>query len=318
MRHIGTIFAPRNWSLLLLDPERGELSFTIVTGTGSEALRGKTIPAGTGIAGWIAEKGESLIVEDVSRDSRFNAAMDAESRFTTKSIIGVPLKTKDKVIGVIELINKLEDQCFTPLDLKILQTIADFAAIAIERHYYLHALHKMSHYDSLTGLPNRRSFEQALEREEERSRRTGKPYSLLLLDIDEFKEVNDRHGHAEGDRVLREFAAMLQSRLRSVDVPARIGGDEFTVILPDTDQAKAAEVRERLLEAVAAISAGRSVPFSVSIGLSTAGRESGWSVVEGADRDMYRQKQRRLELCVEDIPGNLQAFIAEEQRSIAP
>ncbi|MDY7029695.1 MAG: GAF domain-containing protein, partial [Spirochaetota bacterium] len=119
MEQIGKIFAPTHWSLLLRDSKSGELKFTIVVGSGVEQLKGKVLPRGRGIAGWIAENGQSLIVEDVKKDTRFDPEIDRETSFTTNSIIGVPLKSRGTVFGVIELINKIDGTRFTALELSI-------------------------------------------------------------------------------------------------------------------------------------------------------------------------------------------------------
>src|SRR6056297_3628137 len=149
MKHIGNIFAPANWSLFLKDPKTGDLCFRIVVGGNVENLQGTFIPRGKGIVGWIAEKGQPLIVEDVSKDSRFDHTIDTKTNFETKSIIGVPLLSNERVFGVIELINKVNGDNFTPFDLNLLRTIADFAAIAIEKNYYLQSLKRIAHIDSL-------------------------------------------------------------------------------------------------------------------------------------------------------------------------
>ena len=144
MERIGAIFAPLNWSLFLRDARTGALRFAVVTGSGADQLRGKSIPRGKGVAGWIAENGQSVIIEDVSRDARFDPSMDQITGFTTRSIIGVPLRTRKGVFGVIELVNKLDGRAFTPLELMVLTTIADFAAIAVEKAYYFRALRRIA------------------------------------------------------------------------------------------------------------------------------------------------------------------------------
>jgi diguanylate cyclase (GGDEF)-like protein len=313
MSAIGTIFAPRNWSLFLRDPATGELTFTVVVGSAVEHLLGRRLPPGGGIVGWIADNALPLIIEDVSKDPRFDAASDLSSGFKTRSIIGVPLVSRSKVIGVLELINELEDREFTPLDLKILQTIADFAAIAIERNYYLQALRRLSTIDPLTGLANRRSFERLLLREKERTLRSGTGFALLVIDVDDFKSINDSRGHETGDELLRDLAGILTASCRKMDSVARIGGDEFVVLLPNTDHARAEEVRERIMAAVAAHRVAGDLPFSVSIGLETADKDGVDTAFAAADRDMYAKKQLRQEREIEHVEMNLGNFLAEEE-----
>lgn len=313
MVQIGTIFAPKNWSLLLRNPRSGDLKFIIATGSGVEGLRGRIIPRGKGIAGWISESGQPVIIDDVSRDKRFDPEMDELVKFQTKSIIGVPLKTRNRVLGVIELVNKLDDQMFTSLDLKILMSIADFAAIAIEKNYYLQALRKLSQVDSLTGLANRRSFEKTLEREKERTRRSQKQFCVLVMDINDFKTINDTHGHVSGDLVLKNLAIILQRTLRQMDLAARLGGDEFAVILPETTRRGGEEVRDRILKTLEGFNKGSGIPFTISIGVESADPQNPDLVFEKADRDMYSQKYSKLEQNIEEIPDNLEEFLVEER-----
>jgi two-component system cell cycle response regulator len=206
MRQVGAIFAPRNWSLMLIDPLRRELVFKIVVGESADKLIGARVPCDQGIGGWIYRNGQPAIVEDVRKDARFNSKVDEISGFTTSSVIGVPLKTEREVLGVIELINKLDGSDFTAFDLKILSTIADFAAIAIEKSFYIQALRYQSRYDHLTGVLNRRSLDRILAREITRAKRYKEPLAVLLVDIDDFKTVNDTHGHQAGDEVLKACA----------------------------------------------------------------------------------------------------------------
>ena len=199
MEQIGAIFAPRQWSVLMRNRRTGELTFRLVVGEGLDSLKGKKLARGEGVAGWIAEYGESVIIGDVLHDPRFDSRIDALTGFRTQSIIGVPLKSGGRVFGVIELINKLNGEAFTAYELKILQTLADFAAIAIEKIYYLRVFRRLATTDPLTGVYNRRSLDRFLAREIERSRRYGHPLSALWVDIDEFKRINDQFGHLAGD-----------------------------------------------------------------------------------------------------------------------
>ena len=186
MAQVGTIFAPRNWSLLLVDPKTKELVFKLAVGEVSDKLQGLRITSDEGITGWIYNTGQAVVIEDVSKDSRFSDRIDKLTNFTTESIIGVPLKSGEKVLGIIELINKLNGQPFTSFDLKILSTIADFTAIAIERAFYVRAIERLSSQDHLTNVLNRRSFDYIMQHETERCKRHGNRLSILLIDIDSF------------------------------------------------------------------------------------------------------------------------------------
>ncbi|MBN2050649.1 MAG: sensor domain-containing diguanylate cyclase [Spirochaetales bacterium] len=313
MEQIGKIFCPLNWSLLLKDPRADELVFKVVVGEAADVLRETRISTQEGISGWIARTGQSVIIEDVSKDKRFNDRIDRITGFTTSSIIGVPLKTGDKVLGVIELINKLNGQAFTPFELKVLSTIADFAAIAIEKEYYIRAIRKISRQDHLTGCLNRRSMDIILSREMERSRRRKIPLSILMLDIDDFKKINDIYGHLHGDEVLKVCADTLFRNVRKIDYVVRYGGDEFAVIMPDTDAEAAEGVRERIVKEIAEREQSRErYRFSASVGVSTTDAEGELDVnglLAKTDQDMYFQKERKEPLYIDE---NLFDFLEDE------
>jgi uncharacterized membrane protein len=131
MEKVGELLAPKNWSLLLLEPDGEHLRFELVVGEGSAALSGSRLKVGEGIAGWVALNGESILVEDARKDPRFCGRFDEMSNFETHSIICVPLKNRGKVLGVINLINRLEQTPFTERDKRSLEAIAEYAAIAI-------------------------------------------------------------------------------------------------------------------------------------------------------------------------------------------
>ena len=312
MKQIGDIFAPLNWSLLLRDFKTGDLRFAVAVGSGRDQLEGKVLPRGKGIAGWIAENKQSVIIEDVRKDSRFSNEMDGLTGFVTKSIIGVPLVSRGKVFGVIELINKLNGEPFTPLDLKILTTLADFTAIAIEKAYYLSSLKRLASTDELTGLPNRRSFLKILEKENQRCRRYHTIYTVLLLDIDDFKKINDMYGHSVGDAVLRKMAQILQEQIRAVDVPCRYGGDEFLVLMPNTNLAAGEEVKKRIPQALASLSEPGIPPFTVSIGICEGNETNFDEILKRLDVDMYREKITKPDPIYTNLTENLQTLIDEE------
>jgi len=294
MQQIGKIFAPTYWSLLLRNGKTGELSFAVVVGSGVEELKGKTLPRGKGIAGWIAENGQSLIVEDVQRDKRFNPEIDQQLNFSTKSIIGVPLKSGGKVFGVIELINKIDGSQFTPFELSLLQTVADYAAIAIEKGYYLKALKRIASVDALTGLYNRRSFYRFFQKEISRAKRTGESFSLVMIDIDRFKQINDTWGHSAGDRVLTSMAKLLNVTTRTSDVVCRFGGDEFLILLPNAARKDAQILKNRIEKGLAELNAKKKGPeISVSFGIHSSAEDSMEKAIEFVDKKMYRDKTKK-------------------------
>jgi diguanylate cyclase (GGDEF)-like protein len=312
MDNIGAVFAPASWSLLLRNHRSGDLTFVIAIGSGADKLRGRVLPKGRGIAGWIAESGQPVIIEDVSRDKRFDSAMDEAIGFKTDSIIGVPLKTRTRVFGVIELINRLNGQPFTAFDLKLLSTIADFAAIAMEKLYYIKALKRSATTDPLTGLFNRRMLMPVIQRELERTKRDGAPFCLLFIDVNKFKNVNDTFGHDAGDAVLRAIAGVLLSVLRKVDFVCRWGGDEFVVVLPSMPKGSVQRVKERILGHPDYVNLVNSYGIGLSVGVHEARDGNVGDILNAVDKDMYEEKMSAMEKNPEDLPTALEDAMEKE------
>ncbi|MBF0302264.1 MAG: sensor domain-containing diguanylate cyclase [Desulfamplus sp.] len=317
MYQIGTIFQPMNWSLLLKDPKSGDMIFTIVVGANKEKLEGVRIPKGEGIAGHILNTGDSLIVENVEEDKRFSMRMDESTGFKTKSIIGVPLKTDDKIFGVIELINKISGHNFTQFELTLLSTIAEYAAIAIERSYYNQALKKIALTDSLTGLKNRNSFERTLNNRVEMLKRYGVISSLLIIDIKDFKQINSKYGHTDADKVLREFALMLRNMLRAVDEIFRYSGDKFTVIMPQTSLDKAEQAKLRILTKLTseAFLDGK-VNINVTVGIRLIDEETTKEILNFVNKkNPLSPSSISQDADVERMESNLKPLLDEENIS---
>jgi diguanylate cyclase (GGDEF)-like protein len=314
MHHIGSIFSPLSWSLLLRDSVKGSLKFVHATGPGSDTIRGIILDRGQGVAGWVAENGTPLLLAEARDDPRFHPGIDAVTGFVTKSIIAVPLLARRQVYGVIELINKLDESAFTDRDLLVLRTIADFAAIAIERAYYLRAVKRLAMTDSLTGLHNRRSFEQFLEREVEKTRRTGSRFALLILDVDHFKMINDRHGHAAGDEILRTVGRILTATSRKIDCCARLGGDEFSILLPETGEGDAPFVVRRLQRALDDYNQNAAIPLSISIGARTVDPSKPEEILAQADRAMYAVKSQSTFDASGELEGQLRSWLDDDSK----
>jgi diguanylate cyclase (GGDEF)-like protein len=248
MYQIGDIFQPENWSLLLNDSKTDEMIFTIVVGNNKQDLQGMRLPKGKGIVGHIVSTGKSLIVDDVEHDRRFDINVDKQTGFKTKSIIGVPLITGNKIFGVIELINKISGENFTAIDLKILSSIAEYAAIAIERSYYNQALQKIAWVDQLTGVSNRNGFERVVNARMEELKKDKTPFSIFMLEIDEFKLINSKYGYSIGDEMLKKMASILKKTVRKEDKIFRYEGNEFIVLMPTIDNQQAALEKQQLVK----------------------------------------------------------------------
>lgn len=313
MEHVASFFGPHNWSLLLVDAAKSELVFALAVGRSGESLLGTRLPIGEGIAGWVATHGTPAIVEDTASDTRFSERMDGITGFRTESIIAVPLRSGDKVFGVIELLNRLDGKLFTAYDMRVLSTIADFAAIAVEKAYYLAEARRLSELDPLTGAFNRRGLAKVVERETSRLARYGGDLSVVLADVDKFKSINDTRGHAAGDEVLKSVAHALMDAVRQADSVARYGGDEFLVLMPQTGPEEAEIARQRLVEVLEKAGGTCEVPYSVTLGVHTSQEVDFDEIFRGSDRDLYRRKGGPLAL-----GENLIAALDAESRVHAP
>lgn len=248
MQQIESLLKPTAWSLLLTDQVTGELVFEIAISPIAEQLSQIRLKAGEGIAGWVAMHGEPLLIPDVACDDRFSAKFDKDFSFVTRSIICVPMKIKDRVIGVIELINSLDDLQFDSADMTLLSTIADFSAIALDNARNYDRINELVITDDVTGLYNSRHFTFLIDEELERSGRYKQEFSLIFLDLDHLKRINDLHGHLVGSRMLKELGLMIAAHIRKSDRAARYGGDEFVIIVPQTPKEQAAAMAVNLLE----------------------------------------------------------------------
>ena len=246
MEKIDEFLRPDNWSLLLLDESKQELYFELAVGKASQALKDVRIKIGQGIAGWVAQHGETVVVPDTTKDTRFFGQVDEKTKTETQSIVAVPVKFRDTCLGVIELINCFGPEGFDDRDLKLLEALSDFAAIALENARHVKRIHELTITDDCTSLYNARHMGFILETEIYRSQRYNYQFSLVFIDLDHFKQVNDTHGHLVGSRLLAEIGNALKAHCRLIDFAFRYGGDEFVILLPQTSKDNALNVARRL------------------------------------------------------------------------
>ncbi len=299
MEKISELLQPRNWSLMLLDEETGELYFEIAVGEGSDKLKELRLKVGEGIAGWVAKEKRPLLVTDVTKDPRFSRKADLISHFTTKSIVCVPLVVRDKCLGVIELINRVEDEDkFGEEDLRLLTTLADYAAIAIQNAILFKKIEEFTITDDLTRLYNSRFLHNRLDHEVERARRFKQSLSMIFMDLDYFKDVNDKYGHLCGSKLLVEVAQLIKSTIRSVDYACRYGGDEFVILMPQTTKENAIfvanKIRNALNEHVFLKEEGINHRLTASFGVASYpdDAKNKLELIHMADHAMYMVKNR--------------------------
>src|SRR5208282_341916 len=216
MEKVAAYFRPDTWSLLMTDDEHRELYFAIAIGDASASLKSVRLKIGEGIAGWVAQHGEPLIVPDVSKDERFSSRVDEMTRWETRSILCVPLASKSKILGVIQLIN-VDMSSFGSDQFMLLQALADYAAIAIDNARAVEKIQELTITDDCTGLYNARHLYDSVEAEVNRSSRFGYQFSVIFLDLDHFKQVNDNCGHLIGSRLLAEIGGTIKNHLRLID-----------------------------------------------------------------------------------------------------
>lgn len=296
MEKVQELLAPDTWSLLLVDEKTNELYFQIATGEAASKLKDVRLKMGQGIAGWVAQSGVASIVPDVSQDPRFSGQVDAMTKMRTHSIICVPIRGKERVLGVIEIINLVGKREFDQEDMTLLQAMADYSAIALENAIHVQRIHELTITDDCTDLYNVRHLNFVLDTEIYRSNRYQYEFSLIFLDLDHFKEVNDTHGHLVGSKLLREMAELIRGSLRLIDYAFRYGGDEFVILLPQTGKESANVVARRLHERVNEkkfmAEEGLNLHLTASFGLATypADATTKAEMIRLADEAMYLAK----------------------------
>jgi len=305
MQLVAELLGPENWSLMLIDEEKQELYFEIVVGEAAPAIRHLRLPVGEGIAGWVAAKREPLVVSRVADDERFCDRMDEAITFQTESILAVPLEYAGRVLGVMEMVSSADERRFNEDDLALLMPFATFAAIAINNARNFRRIEDLTLTDEWTSLYNARFLRRYIEEEVERANRYHHPISVLFLDLDHFKRVNDSHGHSIGSTVLKEVADVLWTIVRNTDRPARYGGDEFVIVMPETDKGGAFSLGERLRETIAskafATHDGINVRITASLGLATYPDDASdaSTLLDTADKAMYVGKARGRNVLVD-------------------
>lgn len=211
----------------------------------------------------------------------------------------LPLTAAGRVVGLVEFISAHAGRGLQDGDTALLRTMANQAAAALENASLVRQLRDAAEIDLVTGVYSHRHFQDRVRQETARAARTHSPLSLLMVDLDDFKLVNDRHGHQAGDRVLRAIAGALRAAVRTSDVVARYGGDEFVVLMPDTDGKEAERVARRAARSVAELAHpmadGTDIHVTCSVGLALHPRDGRTSkaLLRAADAEMYKHKRAR-------------------------
>ncbi|MCB1042277.1 MAG: diguanylate cyclase [Acidobacteria bacterium] len=309
---VSTVLSADRGFILMYDPDTKELR-TLVNRFFDPQEPGQATPHDLSFSHTVAakclERREITLIEDALRDQRFEGAMSIMAS-TIRSVAAIPLISQSgDVMGVMYLDNLRRPGCFHDHQLEFMETLATQISIAFENaRLYTEAV-----TDDLTGLYNRKLLDARIREEIRKSRRQMRPCSLLLLDIDHFKKVNDTYGHLQGDKVLVRIAEVLRNAARFSDVVARYGGEEFIMLLPGTDRKGATTMAERVRSAIeetpVPMDEGTvSVTASVGVASYDGSYDLGTkALIKAADTVLYRAKEsgrNRVLICEEPIVGS--------------
>lgn len=292
LKRLSELIKAKNWTLFLLDPKTEELYFGVVVGLDKGSLADVRIGLGEGIAGTVAHTGEPILVPEVRQDPRFSNKVDDLTGFVTHSIICLPLKMQGAVIGVIELVNPEDMSLFQDNFMPLLSILADYVAIAIHNARTYRKIESLSITDDVTGYYNTRHMHQHLDQ----LLHQGQEVSLVFLDVDNFKEVVDSHGHLLGSRILGDAAQIIASKLEENDRLVRYGGDEFVIILPGQDKHtafdKVVAVRKALADATFLEDLELQTRLTASFGIANYPGDAAdkKELLQMADNSLYRSK----------------------------
>jgi diguanylate cyclase (GGDEF)-like protein len=260
------------------------------------------------LLGWVIDRERPLWRNDVAAEMRFAESLPAAGM---RSDMTIPLRARGRVIGAFRVACRRR-HAFDPEDFDLLQRCADVTAVAVETQRLLLATRRLSEVDGLTGIFNHRHFLGLLDLEVERARRADHPVSLLMIDIDDFKSVNDTCGHQAGDEVLRHVAQLSARLLRRSDVVARYGGEELAAILPEAGLDAAAPIAETIRAGVEKSplirpSPGRPIQVRVSVGVACFPSDAlnTGDLVAAADRGLYQAKRAGKNRVCHWSPGGL-------------
>lgn len=280
------------------------------------AMEKDRVKIGESLSGFIAKKNRPLLIPDgFYNDKRIIPEhREKVAKYGFRSFIGVPMRIEKKVVGVIMASSK-EPEKFSKKDIEILFSFADHAALALENAKMTQRLNEtnkklkyLSYVDELTNVPNRRYFDEFYNRAWRHAMRYSKPLSVVMIDIDFFKQYNDTYGHQKGDDCLRKVAESLEATLRRPgDFVARYGGEEFVAVISDTDKDSARALTEEMRSSVEALgikhkSSKAGDRVTISLGVATAvpkRHSSGEPLINKADKMLYQAKHKgRNKVCM--------------------
>lgn len=283
----------------LIDYKAKDIEIKAEAGTTEHAV-GRRIPLGVGVMGKVARSGETLLQQDGQQMLSILSG--------AQSVLCIPISYGETMLGVLN-IESYQPHAFQQDETMMLKTLADMLSTALHNVYVYQRMEQQSITDSLTGMKTRRFFDEALQSEHKRGLRSGRPFAVVLIDLDKFKNVNDGMGHLEGDLVLTRVARLLEQKVRQSNIVARYGGDEFIVLMPETtgEQASVLSERLRLWIATDPMLNDRGVTGSFGVAEFPLHGSTTQEVVRMADMAMYQAKRG----------GGNRVSIAERRTEIA-
>ena len=296
MEFIGLVYMPENWSLFLRDEKTGELYFEIAVGNAGEELKGKRISE-KGIIGYSLNQKEAIIIKDVYSDERFDPAMDKKTGFKTENLICIPLVIGEKALGAIELVN-VEDSVFEDESIDFLNSLSDFAAIAINNANYVKKIEDLTIRDDCTCLYNSRHLLNVIDIEIEKSKKQKTPFSIVFLDLDHFKSINDTYGHLVGSGLLSKIGDTILESIDKKDTAVRYGGDEFVIIMTESGREEALKktqkIHKKMNETLYYQKENFNIKVTASFGLATFPDDANdkEQIIKMADNAMYNVKKK--------------------------
>lgn len=294
---LGDFLGSSNLVLFLYQAETEELTAQKAVGSEATKYSGASFKLSEGITGVAAQSKELLYVQDIRKEERY-LHYKSTSR-DEGSLVSSPIVAKGCLLGVLNL-HKPEIEAFTETDLQLIRATTNQLAVAIENSQLYEKTRNLSNTDELTNIPNRRYFQTILRREFAHAQRFNTPFSVIMIDIDHFKRYNDTFGHLNGDLTLTRVATILLQNTRGIDLVARFGGEEFIILLSNTNKEAAYLVAEKLRNAVADEEFSLNVTsdekiiekVSISLGLAAYPTDSQGldTLIEKADRALYAAK----------------------------
>lgn len=278
-------------------PAERELTPILVRSQWSAEVFALRVPYGFGITGWAVEQGLPVCANDAHSDERCEQVPGTP--IYPESLMVIPLVAHGAVKGTLNLSRVHDDDPhpFSQEEFDLAQIFADLAAIALDNAESRAALETLARIDDLTELPNRRYFREEVERQAAAAKRNNEQLTLIWIDVDNFKQVNDLHGHDAGDTVLHSIASAVRGAVREADLVARVGGDEFAIVLPGIASADSTRAAKAVAEAIRGVQidiGGQTVRVSASVGIANlTSEDTAADLIRRADLAMYERKREQ-------------------------